>query len=214
MSVEIPEVGWIEATDNPWRVRLLDVRPVTQHMVSASSDPECAANALSYAWDSGAGFICDETPIQRSITTSLPYRKDEEFWGGALFRPSVMEHKWAIFYHFERLFFVRSWQRKVYVIAETKNLGDFLEVRSIQGTFVAQEEPPDFTCRVLDYLMRTHTLNLEYPAPLLPDLATDTQQAALWCFSAYGCMAHFAALKDPGHAPPVEPLRILSLSSF
>lgn len=214
MSLQIPEVGWLEASENPWGIRILDVRPVTQHLISSSSDPQCAANALSYGLDSGAGFICDETPIQRSITTSLPYRHDEDFWGGALFRPSVMEHKWAIFYHFERLFFVRSWQRKVYVIADTKKLGEFLEVRSIQGTFVAEQEPPDFTCRVLDFLMRSHVLGLEYPTPLLAGLETDTQQAALWCFSAFGSMARFAALEDPGHAPPIEPLRIISLGDF
>lgn len=209
MSLQIPEVGWVEATANPWRIRVLDVRPVTQHMVSTSGNPQCAVNAVSYALDSGASFIGAETPVQRRITTSLPYRIDGPLQGGALFRPSAMEHKWAIFYQFDQIFFVRSWQRKVYVIAETKEHGAYMEVRSIQGTFLARQEPPDFSSRVLDYLIRSHALGLTSPAPLLPGLEGDPQKAALWCFSAYGKMAQFASLDDPGEAPPMEALRIL-----
>jgi hypothetical protein len=32
--------------------------------------------------------------------------------------------------------------------------------------------------------------------------------------SAFGWMARFAALENPGQAPPIEPLRIVSLSDF
>jgi hypothetical protein len=28
-DAQIPEVSWIDASENPWRVPLLDVRPVT-----------------------------------------------------------------------------------------------------------------------------------------------------------------------------------------
>ena len=209
MSLEIPEVGWLEAAANPWHIRVLDVRPVTQHMVSTSGDPQCAVNAVSYGLDSGAGFIGAEPPVQRRISTSLPYRVDGPLEGGALFRPSAMEHKWAIFHQFGQIFFVRSWQRKVYVIADTKEHGAYIEVRSIQGTFLAEQEPPDFSSRVLDYLIRSHALGLIFPAPLLPGLEADPQQAALWCFSAYGRMAEFASMEDPGEAPPIEALRIL-----
>jgi hypothetical protein len=211
MSLEIPKVEWLDASANPWGVPVLDVRPVTQHMISSSSDPRCAANAISYSADSGACFIGAEPPVQRRITASLPYRTDGELWGGALFRPWVMEHKWAIFYHFEQLFFVRSWQRRVYVVADAPRIGngDFIEVRMIHGAFVAEDEPADFSWRVLDFLIRTHALGLDYPAPLIPALESDTKQAALWCFSAFGNMALFASLEDPGGAPPIEALREL-----
>ena len=211
MPLEIPKVEWLPAQANPWGIPVLDVRPVTQHMISTSSDPQCAANAVSYSLESGACFIGAELPVQRTVSTSLPYRTNGDLWGGALFRPQVMEHKWAIFYHFEQLFFVRSWQRKVYVVADAPRIGDgdFIEVRKIHGAFVAEDEPPDFSGRVLDFLIRTHALGLDYPAPLLHSLGSDTQQAALWCFSAFGNMALFASLEDPGHAPPMEALREL-----
>jgi hypothetical protein len=207
--MEIREVSWIEAAESPWRIRVLDVRPVTLGMMSTSPDPECAANALSYGEDNGTEFLLAEPPIQRTTSTSLLYRITDEFWAGALFRPQVMEHKWAIFYHFERIFFVRSWQRIAYVIADTRKQGDFLEVHTIRGAFLAEDEPPEFSCRVLDFLLRTHALGLDYPAPLLPGLETDTRQAALWCFASFGNMAQFASLEDPRLAPPDGLLRIL-----
>ncbi len=209
MSLEIPEVGWLRAEENPWRIRVLDVRPVTQHMVSSSRDPQCAVNAVSYRQDSGASFIGAEPPIQRTVSTSLPYRIESPLPGGALFRPSAMEDKWAMFYQFDQIIFVRSWQRKVYVVADTKEIGEYLEVRSIRGTFLAEDEPPDFSNRVLDFLIRSHALSLSYPAPLLPNLEADPQQAALWCFSAFGRRAEFASLDDPGEAPPLEALKVL-----
>ena len=43
-----PEIPRIEAADTPWGVPVLDVRAVTENMISTSADPQCAANALSY----------------------------------------------------------------------------------------------------------------------------------------------------------------------
>jgi hypothetical protein len=40
---------WIESTQNPFGVRLLDLRPVTQTMLATSSDPQMAHNAVSYS---------------------------------------------------------------------------------------------------------------------------------------------------------------------
>lgn len=43
---QIPKVNWIEAANNPWRVRVLDVRPVTLTILSTSTSHQCAANAV------------------------------------------------------------------------------------------------------------------------------------------------------------------------
>jgi hypothetical protein len=44
-----PEIPWIEAAETPWGVPVLDVRAVTQNMISTSADPQCAANAIPLA---------------------------------------------------------------------------------------------------------------------------------------------------------------------
>jgi hypothetical protein len=41
-----PKIPWIASGDNPRKVPLLDVRPVTLTMTSLSRNPQCAANAV------------------------------------------------------------------------------------------------------------------------------------------------------------------------
>src|SRR5690242_21782176 len=75
-QAQVPEVAWVPAEKNRWNIPVLDVRPVTQGMISASNDPKCAANAVSYSRDDGSGFARDQPDVQRSITANLSYRID------------------------------------------------------------------------------------------------------------------------------------------
>src|SRR5262249_47213351 len=70
---------------------------------------------------------------------------------------------------------------------------------------------PQFTVRVLDFLLRSHALDLVYPAPLPPGLAEDPPRAALWCMSCFGNRAHFARPHALAASPPQQPLRTHSL---
>src|SRR5215472_8148348 len=133
MAAEFPEIRWIEPADNPWGVRLLDVRPVTEGMISTSSDPECAANALSFLRDDGSGFTGMEPNSSRMVSASLRYRIDETLADGALFIPRCMEHKWAVFYRNNRILVVRSWTRELFVTAE----GQRILVKSTSLQFAA-----------------------------------------------------------------------------
>jgi ankyrin repeat protein len=63
----------------------------------------------------------------------------------------------------------------------------------------------------LDFLLRSHALNLVYPAPLLPGLEANPRTAALWCMSYFGKLAHFATPHVLSTEPPAEPLRSDSL---
>jgi hypothetical protein len=213
MVPETSEVRWLAPSENPWNICLLDVRAVTQHMISTSQDPQCAANAISYGMDDGTAFLTQEPVAARFFTANLLYRTDGLLGEGALLRPTVMEHKWAIFHRQNKLLFVRSWQRKVFAVAGVEQRGGQLAVGTVLGAFMDEDEPPEYSVRVLDYLMRSHALNEVYPAPLLPGLLDDAgdgdlRRAALWCFGAFGNMAFYAALERPSHEIPERPLRL------
>lgn len=92
-------VRWLEAADNPWCVWVLDLRPVTLHMLATSSDRKCAENALSFLQDDGTNFIGAEPAVDRTIKPSLRFRIGSVLADGALFIPTEMEHKWAMYYH-------------------------------------------------------------------------------------------------------------------
>ena len=206
-----PDIAWVEAADNPWGVRVLDVRPVTHHLLSTSSDPTCATNAVSFGQEDGTVFIGELPPESRTVAASLRFPIDRFLANGVLFIPMQMEHKWALFCHGDTLICVRSWRRRVQLTATLRAHPDHVEITQVHGTFGEDDEPAEFTIRMLDYLLRSHALDLAYPAPLLPDRAADPKAAALWCMSVFGNRAAFATPHRFERRDPERPLRSHSL---
>jgi Ankyrin repeats (3 copies)/Ankyrin repeat len=210
---QIPDVCWIEADDNTntWGVRVLDVRPVTLTMLSTSTDPQCASNASSFGQDDGTSFIGEEPPVRRIVDASLRFPIDRILADGVLFAPTEMEHKWALFYHGRQIICVRSWLRKVMVIACVEQRQDHVEITQVRGTFGADDEEPQFTIRVLDYLLRSHALGTVYPTPLPAGTEADPKAAAMWCMSMFGNRALIATPYRFDRHDPDRPLRTHSL---
>jgi len=209
-----PPIPWIEAAENPWGVRVLDVRPVTLGMLSTTRDEKCARNAISYRGDDGASFFDQVPEATRRIPAGLKYRvENSTLVPGALFLPESMEDKWALFFADGRILCIRSWLRKVVAIAQTRIVGDFLEVETIDGALVSEEgEEAEFSVRALDFLLRSLALGLEYPAPLpIPGIEHNPSTAALMCMSIYGRAAHFATPYALGFEPPEKPIRTYSV---
>jgi hypothetical protein len=206
---ENQEIPWIEAADTPWGVSVLDVRPVTEHMISTSSDPQCAANAVSFDHDDGSVFEGAEPLAPRLIGAMIPFRVEAPLGDGALFRPRQMEHKWAIFHRRGRILFIRSWTRKLHVIAELSAGEGCVRIKRLNGVFTGEEESPLFTTMVADFLLRSHVLGLVYPAPLPEDMEQSPEQAALWCFHMFGNRALYATHEIIPIHMPEETLKVL-----
>jgi ankyrin repeat protein len=99
----------------------------------------------------------------------------------------------------------------VKAIADFRTEGDEAVVTRLQGTFWDAEEEPSFSAKVLDYLLRSHALGLEHPAPLPPGIDNRLDKAAEWCSSMFGNLAHFATWHELTVPPPGKPLRTFSL---
>jgi len=208
---QLPAVERVAAADNPWQVPLLAVHTITQSMTSTTGNPEFATNAVSYGREDGIGFIGQAPPTMRSIPTDLRYHTDGKLVDGALFLPTAMEQKWALYFHRNQILCVRSWQRKVLVTATVQSNDGNVQITAIQGVFTDENEPQDLTIRLLDYLLRSHALEVPYPVPLLSGLDKDPGQAALWCFSLFGNKALFATTEAVPTDPPQVPLRTYSV---
>ena len=200
-----PALPWLEAS-NPWGIRLLDLRPVTQHMLSSSKDPLAAQNAVSYNGEDGSSFWGIRPDSTRVMETALAFVTEGRLEAGVLFLPNTMEHKWAIFFDGTTISFVRSWQRKVLVIARTSQQENVLTVDRIEGMFTS-EESPAFTKAMLVFLLNSHCAKEIVPAPLSLSLSDDTYNAGLWAFSLYGNMAHVGVFSEDILATAQKPLR-------
>jgi hypothetical protein len=209
---EPPKVAWIPAEENPWRVPILDVRAVTHAMVSTSESPICATNAISYGRDDGTGFTNDLPEVSRLVPAELSYHIDQVLAPGALFLPSTMEHKWALYYHGGRILFIRSWLRKVWVTAQVEcDTQGIAKLKSMQGGFLTPTEDPEFTIRMADFLIRSHALGIPSPAPFPIEYASSPEKAAMWCMSVFGKLAAFATPHQLEAGIPEKPLRTHSL---
>jgi hypothetical protein len=186
---------WIDASENPWGINMLDLRSITQEMISTSQDPQMATNAVSYNGQDGTRFWGIQPGNQKIISSDLSLPIDKYLLPGVLFTPHIMEHKWAIFFDGEYLIFVRSWLKEVFVIAKTSQKDNRLIIENIMGEFNT-DDSPGMTKSVLNFLLISHCMNEVVPAPLPKELASDTRKAGFWAFSNYGKMAYFGSFDD------------------
>ncbi|MFK7002083.1 ankyrin repeat domain-containing protein [Flavobacterium oreochromis] len=208
-SDEIP-FHWIEASENPWGIRVLDLRPFTQTMISTSQNPQMATNAISYGGEDGTLFWKQEPKNNSTITCDFSIPIDKSLQPGVLFVPETMEHKWAIYFDGENLIFVRSWLREVFVTAKTTQKDNKLIISSIKGEFT-ENESPEFKISILRFLLISHSIGEIVPAPLPKELEAQHNILGNWAFSTYGNMVHIG-LFDYDYEPKTKnPLRSHSL---
>ena len=210
-QTNIPEIPLIAPTANPWHVPLLDVSPVTQTYIATSTNRDCAANSISFGTEDGLIFSDDTLASEPEIPTQLTYRIDRMLAPGAIFLPPDMDHKWALFFHNNRIICVRSWLRKTVATGEVQLAQDTAIITKIRGTLTGDKEEPDFAIRAFDFLIRTHALGEVFPAPLPPGLDKDPKNAAVWCFSEFGRRARVATAQKFDAPIPERPLRTHSL---
>lgn len=206
-----PEIPWLSAENNPWGVPVLDLRPFTLKALAVSTVPEHAVNAVSFGADDGTEFIGLQTPVARTVQVRLVYRIDRMLADGSLFLPKDMDQKWAVFFHQNKILFVRSWSRQLEVTAEVQGEGNEIIVTKLHGSFTSPDEAPEFSVRILDYLLRSHALGMEYPVPLPPSTNIPPKEIAQGCFAIFGKLAHFATPYKLNVPLPDVPLRSNSL---
>ncbi len=205
------EITWLKAEENPWKVPVLDLRPVTSQITSYSEDPEKAKNAISYGGDDGLSFSDQKPPNKRKIKVSFIFPTDGTLFDGVLFVPSAMEDKWAVFYHDKKIIFVRSWLREVQVVAQVIQKKDSIEITDILGTFVEDDESPKSTELYFNFLMRNLVYNTVYPVPISKEMAESPQQVPMWCFSNFGRISLAATHHQIPNNKITSPLRSTTL---
>ena len=203
-------LNWIEASENPWGIKLLDLRPITQGMLATSQDPQMAANAISYRSDDGTSFINQQPESSNEITAEISFSVDPILAPGVLFIPTIMENKWAIFFHQNRIIFVRSWLRKVVVTADTSQQNGRLDIHQIKGQF-SDDNEPELIRAIVKFLLISHAMGEIFPAPLPRTLLSDLKSAGLWAMSLYGNMAHVGTFTANFEGSTQSPLRSHSL---
>jgi hypothetical protein len=177
---------WIAAKDNPFGVRVLDLRPFVGSVVSASGSAEEAENAVSWGGDDGRGFAEASLSGGRHVACSLLYPCPVEDLDGRWFQPEAMEDKWAVFHYGGKLLGIRSWLRKVVLVGHTARRGKDVVISSIDIDTWGERFSDTLVVRSFDFLVKSHVLGQILPAPLDRTASRDSQEIARQCFGLWG----------------------------
>ena len=210
MTDQLPDIPWIDAEQSPWGVPVLDLRPVTLSMQSASKDQKAAENLVAISQEDGRRFrnILPEPFIK--FDQPLQYLVDgDNVADGVLFSPSVMEHKWAAFVYDNQISFVRSWLAEVYLVANLEIEDGIATITGQHGSIF--ESDPSGHRQIFDYLMRSHCLHQFHPVPISEEEASDPGAVALWCMNQFGKIAITATHHPLSEEMPDVVLRSNSL---
>lgn len=210
----IQPLPWIEASDNPWNVKLLDLRPYTKENVFYTSNAQHIQNYLSFGDENGKSFW-GLTPVKpRTFNVQHSYPCDGKLEPGVLFSSNSMEHKWAIFFDGSNIIIVSSRDRVVMLTAKAIPKNNELIIESINGIltpFPYEPEDPAVTYAAFNYLMISYAYGETTPVPLLERFAPDPNSAAVWAFHSYGNLAEIGVFDEKYIAKPKGLLRSDSL---
>jgi Ankyrin repeats (3 copies) len=211
-AAQMPAEGalWIEASDNPFGVRVLDLRPVTQGMISTSGDPQNAARAISWG-TATVEVLAPFAPGEEGarVACELEYPIAGSFPDGLLYAPPAMEQKWALFHQAASILAVRSWSGQVAAVARGVRHGDRLVLRELE-TVKLGLGPLGDPVATFDWLVRTHALKQELPLPCSEAGLDMLAKAPLMVFSGFGDMARLATAGCVIPPAPGQRLRVSS----
>ncbi len=189
---EFEALVWMEADENPFGVKVLDCRPLGDSLRSLTTDPRSVQFFGSPDARSGEvfqGMVPDPAitvPCDLLFPLSAPLPN-----GGPLFLASVMEEKWNVYHFADVLYFVRSWNGELrYTVGVTVSEAGLhvSEVRALRTHLYAEGS---LVLRQIDYLIRCCILGEITPHPV-PLFCVSKQAIAVWTFSEYGRLGHFA----------------------
>jgi len=204
--MSLSKIRWFEADQNPFGVRVLDLRPALDGLLSTTKDHANAERAMSWAASGPAGL--DDAPVRGAapIACALRYPAAAVLPDGLLFTPSCMEEKWVLAYRGGAILAARSWTGTVEAVASCRRDGDALvvfELRLAGESSLATYGDP---VKIFDWLVRRHALDQALPLPADADGLAALERAPVAVFPAFGNRVSLAACAW-APPPPSRPLR-------
>ena len=209
-STKLPKLPRVAASDNPWGVALVDLRPITLGMMSATSDPKVAQTFAELCGSDGLEFVDAARSVARTGTLPVALSVEGPVADGILFSPTEMEDKWALFLHQGMLIGVRSWSADIGFVADVVHEDGALVARSYGGALF-QGEAPERGARLLEWLVRTLGLREALPLPLSTTTPPKGSSLGIVCMSEWGRAAQLATHEPIVYPRSARPLRTISL---
>lgn len=184
---------WYEANkDNPFNVKVLDVRSYTQTILAFTKFQEVAEKFNDLRQSLGEELIDVNTTSFDTTSTHLEYPHNGEHLEGIVFKADSMDCKWDIYAYENYFFFSRSWDGELvykakYTIQEDKII---ISEISFWNHSDANEAIND-----VHFLIKSHAIGQVFPHKIPDELKSD-QKIAQWSFVKFGNRACYASYDD------------------
>lgn len=184
---------WLEpGSGNPFGVRVLDVRPYTQTMLSTTPNPEIASRFVELRGSNGSGLVSSSVEDFASTSCDLHLPLPAALADGSLFKAQAMEDKWDIYSFDSVLYFARSWTGQLIHRAKYRTSGDEMMITAIESA----PDHSQLADQVVFFLLVSHVLGRPFPSPILDYFRGDSEKIALGSYNAFGRYALFASESD------------------
>jgi hypothetical protein len=178
--------------DNPFPVRILDVRSFTWNVVAMTSDAKIAATFSIQRNSDGREFIEKTIENARTIESHLVLPHNGDPLEGIVFKADSMDVKWDIYIYDSVFLFVRSWTGQLEYRALANVGPDKIMIHRIETSAEKIETAP----QAVYFLLATHAMRYVLPHTIPRDTPQDAQQIALCSFAMYGNRGCYATFED------------------
>ncbi|GGZ99261.1 hypothetical protein DC083_09160 [Ignatzschineria ureiclastica] len=153
--------------------------------------------------DGHFGSLIEPVSVEtiRRVPCELSYETVEKLYPGSLFVPQTPEDRWAIFFDGGYIYFVRSWSRQLVARAKVELTPHQLLITEIEGAILEEFETENQTIALVNFLMLSHVLGESAPVPLLNELESDPNRAAVWAFAFCGHKAKVGVFAEDAIFP-------------
>lgn len=193
------EMKWIEANDNPYKLKVFDCREYAINRISTTQNEEVAKNFSSTRQSDGKEYIGRFPNNGAKVEVDLNFYSkilpgfENGIVDGVLFKAKTMEEKWDIYKYANFIFYVRSWTGEIvyfsnYIETDTGFKVDLIVLDDNK----INETDPHFEFRVVEFLIHSHILKLTVPHPIPKTLENDPDKIAAYSFSMFGNRGYFA----------------------
>ena len=184
---------WASHAAGEKSIKVCECMQSAMGMLALTADQKVARAFVEHRQDDGEAYR-DKLPADANeLAVSHTYKELEPPPDGPVFKAIQMEDKWDIYYLHGAFQFVRSWTGDLVITAEVRIEDKDMHIEKIH---TGQTDDPEFALKVVDYLLKSHCLDMIVPHPL-PDAVKDLpSDIAKYSFAQHGRRGWMATRDD------------------
>jgi hypothetical protein len=178
---------WYDLGDgNPFNKRLLDIRSLTQSLLSFTSDQKVAELFNKLRHSIGEELIDVKPEGAKTITVNLEYPHNGSKMEGAGYKATSMEDKWDIYFWNGIMYLTRSWTGEViYKAHVTVSAANFTITKIEYAEDEYAHADPSLVIDNVHFIVWSHAFGRVFPHRVPKTLIAE-KDIALYSFNQFG----------------------------